>query len=282
MRVAVLGSSGGMGGYFSRYFLAKGAEVRGFDPRPGRIRNRNFTPVSSGAEAADGADVVLVATPMESTIEALGDAIGALPRGATVVEMTSVKGGTLQVLKDITAASGAKLLSIHPLFGPSQRARRRMRLCVIRTGPWSVRRARSLFPEAVLIPMEAGEHDRMMAVTLSLTHLLNIAYAGAAGRYLSPKEFRRVQTPTSALQLTLAEGVLSQSPSLVASIQLANRSSVELADVLIGELSFLRGLLERGNRDRLEEHFKKLSRAYAADSKSALGRVYRAFETSTP
>ena len=44
------------------------------------------------------------------------------------------------------------------------------------------RLARKFFPEARIIPMTRKEHDRTMAVVLSLTHLLNIVYAGTASR----------------------------------------------------------------------------------------------------
>ena len=88
-----------------------------------------------------------------------------------------------------------------------------------------------------------------MAVILSLTHLLNIAYAGTVSRYLDPAEFRRIQTPTSAVQPTLAEGVLSQSPSLYSYIQLENEFSSEFADALIEELESLERLMEKEGQE---------------------------------
>ncbi len=173
------------------------------------------------------------------------------------------------------------MLSLHPLFGPSLRANGEMRLCVVETDAGAVGRARSLFPEARLIPIKAREHDRVMGVILSLTHLLNMAYAGAVSRYLTPAEFRRVQTPTSAVQLTLAEGVLSQSPSLYSYIQLENEFSSEFAGALVEEVESLRRLVEGRDRKAFEERFEELSRRYAGDSRTALDLVYQAFEKSS-
>jgi prephenate dehydrogenase len=281
LRVAVLGSSGGMGGFFVRYFISEGAQVSGHDSRRGSFRNPRFRFARSNSEAVSGADVVVVATPIERTVETVEEVAPALSSGSTVVEITSVKGRVLGALRPLVRERGAKLLSLHPLFGPSLKSRGEMKFCVIETEKGSLERAMSLFPDATLIPMKAREHDRLMGIILSLTHLVNIAYAGAVSRYLRPKEFRRIQTPTSAVQLTLAEGVLSQSPSLYSYIQLQNEHSSEFARVLIEELESLKLLVDRGDRSGFEKRFSEISEFYAGDSKAALDLVYQAFETSS-
>jgi prephenate dehydrogenase len=270
-----------MGGFFARYFLSKGAFVVGFDTRKRMVKNPRFRFARSNPEAATGADVIVIATPIDKTVETVEEISKSLLPGACVVEITSIKGGMLETLKKLVAARRCKLLSLHPLFGPSLRVNGEMRFCVVETHAGAVERARSLFPEARLIPMKARDHDRVMGVILSLTHLLNMAYAGVVGRYLSPAEFRRVQTPTSAVQLTLAEGVLSQSPSLYSYIQLENEFSSEFAGALAEEIASLRRLLERRDRRGFEERFEELSRRYAGESRTALDLVYQAFEKSS-
>ncbi len=281
MKVAVIGSSGGMGSFFARYFLSRGMEVVGSDSRKKTLKNPHFSFVRSNAEAVKGAEIVVVATPIDTTVETVRAFARNLAPGACVIEMTSVKGKMLGALRERVAGRRARLLSLHPLFGPSLRSQNEMKLCVIETDSGSLAVARSLFPEATLIPMKAREHDRMMAMILSLTHLVNIAYAGTVSRYLEPGEFRRIQTPTSAVQLTLAEGVLSQNPSLYSYIQLENEFSSEFADALIKELGSLKRLIERRDRKGFEKRFSGLSKKYAGDSKSALDLVYQAFERSS-
>ncbi len=282
MKVAVLGSSGGMGGFFARYFLSRGLSVVGSDTKRRMIRNPRFSFVASNSRAVDGAEVVIVATPIDSTVETVTEVAGALEPGAVVVEMMSVKGKVIGTLGKITRERGAKLLSIHPLFGPSLGSRAKMRIGVIRTDGTAVERARELFPEAELIPMGSLEHDRLMAVILSLTHLVNVAFAGTAARYLEPAEFRRLQTPTSAAQLTIAESVLSHSPSLYSYIQVENGSSFEVVGAMIEELVALQGLVKAKDRKGFEKRFTELSRAYAGDSSAAVEFVYRSFEGSSP
>jgi len=281
LKVAVIGSSGGMGGFFVRYFLSRGLEVVGSDSRKKGFKNPHFRFVRSNAEAVVGADIVIVATPIDTTIDTVSGFAKSLSPGACVVEITSVKGKMLGKLREQVSARRARLLSLHPLFGPSLKVQREMKLCVIETDSGSLAAARSLFPDATLIPMKAREHDMMMGMILSLTHLLNIAYAGTLSRYLEHDEFRKIQTPTSAVQLTLAEGVLSQSPSLYSYIQLENEFSSEFADALIAELRSLKRLIDRKDRKGFEKRFSALSKMYAGDSKAALDLVYQAFEKSS-
>jgi prephenate dehydrogenase len=280
LKVAVIGSSGGMGKFFARYFLAQGNQVTGSDTRRSDIKHKGFNFVRSNVEAVKGADVILIATPIEKTVEAAAEVAGALGREATVVEISSVKGKVLRELKKALRGRDVKVLSLHPLFGPSLKSYPDMKVCVIETEPRSMWLARELLPEAKLVPMKEKEHDRTMGLILSLTHLLNIAYAGTVSRYLKPAQFRDVQTPTSAVQLTLAEGVLSQSPSLYSYIQLENQFSSEFARALIDELTLLLGFIEKKDRDGFEQRFAYLSKAFTGDSKAALELVYQAFEKS--
>jgi len=193
-----------------------------------------------------------------------------------------VKGKVVGPLKKSLRSRKVRLLSLHPLFGPSLSEQKGMKICVVETDSESLGLARRLFPEAKLIRMKERDHDRMMGLILSLTHVLNIAYAGTVSRYLSAEEFRSLETPTSSVQLTLAEGVLSQSPSLYSYIQLENGFSSEFLGALIEELSSLKRLIDAKDRAGFEKRFSEISRAFVGDSESAIGSVYQAFEKSTP
>lgn len=278
MKVAVLGSSGGMGHFFVEYFLQRGDEVTGSDVREARIRNPGFSTAASNGKAVEGKDVVLVATPADMTVETIGEVAPKLRRGAIVIEISSVKSGIISRVKPLVAKRGAKLLSIHPLFGPSLGSSEGMKICVISTGPKSGELAEKLFPDAKLIPLKEREHDRAMAAILSLTHLVNLVYASTIAKHFGPEDFRNLETPTSSVQLSLAEGVLSQDPSLYSFIQTENVFSAKLASELIGQLSLFKGMIERGDRKAFEKKFSELAKVYADDSKTAMERVYEAFE----
>lgn len=278
MKVAVIGSSGGMGRFFADYFLSQGHHVIGYDLKRTNIRDANFDPAESSQRAVEGAEVVLIATPIDATVETVREIAPGLGAGTCVIDLASLKGKVIPELRLALKKSGAVHLSLHPLFGPSLSASATMKICVVDAGKKAQALAEKLFPDATLIPIGAEEHDKAMGVILSLTHLLNIAYASAVAKNLSPKDFRRMESPTSAVQLSLAEAVLNQSPALYSYIQLENEFSAKLASDLIESLTELKGIIDRKDRRAFEKLFSDLAKLYAEDSKTALESVYEAFE----
>lgn len=137
--------------------------------------------------------------------------------------------------------------------------------------------AKRLFPEANLIPIGSEAHDTLMAIILSLTHLINMAYAEVVSDTISPSSFLEISTPSSALQCLLAEGVLSQDPSLCADIQSANKHTSLAVKKMARTLLRLNGMVENGHRTAFSTEFRRLARLFSADA-SSMRKVYRAYE----
>jgi prephenate dehydrogenase len=288
LRVAVLGASGGMGSFFVRYFLEKGHRVRGSDPGKGRSDHKasggKVAYYKTNAEAVRGCDVTVLAVPMDRTLEVAGEVAPTLKPGSALVEISSVKGETLPALRKL-AGEGVELLSIHPLFGPALESTKGMKIAVIvgKKGGADGREtalARRLFPEARIIPMSRKEHDKTMAVVLSLTHLLNVVYAGTASQFLSPDEFMKVSTPNSSMQLTLAEAVLAQDARLSYAIQSDNPYSKKVGRAASRELKRVLTMIESSDWGAFDEHFSKLSKRYKTDKRGSavIREIYSAAE----
>ena len=288
MRVAVLGASGGMGTFFARYFLKEGHAVSGSDPRRGRkavaaVGGRRLSMHETNAGAVKGSDVTMMAVPMDATLIVAKEVAGKLKPGSTLVEISSVKGKTLPALRKLVGRRAA-LLSIHPLFGPALRSTTGMKIAVIveRKGGADhpeVALAKRLFPEARIIPMSRKDHDRTMAVVLSLTHLLSVVYAGTVSRFLTPAEFMRVSTPYSSMQLTLAEAILSQDPELSFAIQADNVYSRKVGRAASRELKEVLAMVESSDREAFDEHFSRLSKRYKTHERA--GDVIREISSAT-
>jgi prephenate dehydrogenase len=286
LRVAVLGASGGMGSFFARYFLGRGDVVRGSDskPKPPPVGGERLASFSTNAEAAKGCDVTIIAVPMENTLKVAREVAGALKPGSALVEISSVKGKVLPALRKIVGES-VTLLSIHPLFGPALESTQGMKIAVIAPkrrgaeGP-EVALARRLFPGSRIIPMSRKEHDRAMAVVLSLTYLLNVVYAGTVSQFLSPDEFMRVSTPNSSMQLTLAEAILAQDARLSFAIQAGNVYTRKVARAASRELKRVLSMIERSDWGAFDEHFSKLSMRYKSDerARAVIREIYSAAE----
>jgi prephenate dehydrogenase len=285
LKVAVLGASGGMGSFFVRYFLERGDRVRGSDVNPGGMRRvaggKGFAPFSTNAEAVRGCDVTLLAVPMETTLKVAKEVAGKLKPGSTLVEISSVKGQTLPALRKLVGGR-VTLLSIHPLFGPALESTKGMKIAVIagKGGGTNVALAKRLFPGSRIIPMSRKDHDRTMAVVLSLTHLLNVVYAWTVSRFLTPEEFRKVSTPNSSMQLTLAEAVLAQDARLSFGIQAGNAYTRKVARAASRELKAVLRMIEGSDWVAFEEHFSALSRTYGSDKRagSVIREIYSAAE----
>ena len=289
MRVAVLGASGGMGSFFVRYFLEKGDMVRGSDPGKGRSGHKasggKVAYYKTNAEAVRGCDVTVLAVPMDRTLEVAREVAAKLKPGSALVEISSVKGETLPALRKLGRGEAVELLSIHPLFGPALESTKGMKIAVIvgKNGGAEDREtalARRLFPEARIIPMSRKEHDRTMAVVLSLTHLLNVVYAGTVSQFLSPDEFMKVSTPNSSMQLTLAEAVLAQDARLSYAIQSYNPYSKKVARAASRELKRVLAMIESSDGGAFDEHFSKLSKRYKTDERGSavIREIYSAAE----
>lgn len=288
MKVAVIGASGGMGAFFVRYFLSTGETVRASDKhanpgRPTGARGLLFFPTNS--EAVEGADVTILAVPMKDTVRVAKEVAKDLVDGSTLVEISSVKGKTLPALKSLLGGR-VNLLSVHPLFGPALESTVGMKIAVVsgqKEKGKDVRAAKRLFPKARIIPMKRREHDRMMAVVLSLTHLLNVVYAGTVAGFLSPSEFMKVSTPNSSMQLTLAEAVLAQDPRLSFAIQAGNPFSNEVARAASKELERVMKMVEDSDWKGFNAHLSKLSRSYRTEKRAGavIREIYSAAEKPT-
>lgn len=279
MKVAIIGSAGAMGSFFMQYFTSKGNEVAGSDVVGAGERSARLT--SSNTEATKDADAVLIATPLDTTVTVCRQVIPRLRAGAVLIEISSVKDKALAQVRKAAERRGASLLYIHPLFGPSLSTSKGMKIAVVRQGrDKSMDLARRLFPDVMLFPMSAEVHDMLMAILLSLTHVTNIAYAKVVSDIIPPNEFKKLATPTSLLQLTLAESVLAQDPSLYAPIQTKNRFSAEVIRNMVVELLKMNGMIERGDTKKFQMHFVELTRLYSVDP-STVKKVYRAVDAIT-
>jgi prephenate dehydrogenase len=287
LRVAVIGASGGMGSFFVRYMVERGAEVRTSDPSPPaphapRAGGGVVVRCKTNREAVKGCDVTILAVPMEATLSVAREVLSSIKKGSTVLEISSVKGETPEKLSHLLGTRGT-LLSIHPLFGPALESPKGMKVAVIYRGKderQASATAAKLFPDARIITMTQEEHDRAMATVLSLTHMINLAYAGTVARFLSPEEFASVSTPNSSMQLSLAEAVLAQDPGLSFSIQTADAFSREVARAAVEELERVISMVERSDRRAFDSYFSKLARRYntKARASTAIREIYSAAE----
>ena len=255
-RVLIIGGAGKMGAWFAHFLASQGFAIEIADPSP------SSTPFPRIADWRSGTlehDLIIVATPMKAAGEVLTELSERRPRGV-VIDIGSLKSPLRSGLERL-AASGCKVTSIHPLFGPDTRllSGRHVVFCDVGV-PEATRAARALFSSTMAeqIEMSVDDHDRLMAYVLGLSHALNLAFftALAASGELVPR-LQRMSSTTFDAQLKVAKLVARDNPHLYFDIQTLN-------DFGTASLEALRAATERIERlvrDRDEAGFVELMAA---------------------
>jgi cyclohexadieny/prephenate dehydrogenase len=144
------------------------------------------------AAAVVNADLVVFATPLSAYAEIAARIVPALKPGAIVTDVGSVKGAVIRDLQPVVAA-GAHLVPGHPVAGTEHSGPEagfaelfRDRWCILTpppdTDPEAVARVTELWQLAGMrvTTMAPDHHDRVLAMTSHLPHLIAYTIVGTA------------------------------------------------------------------------------------------------------
>ena len=226
-RILLVGGAGKMGRWLARFFSVQGHEVVTLDPAGPVPGVRSVDDLAVGVRSADA---VLVATPLAAGAHLLADVLALRPR-ALVADIFSLKSHVVGLLRG-AAASGLRVASLHPLFGPGVRTLSGRVLAVCECGdPVAADAATALWGETALtitrLPVE--DHDRYMMYVLGLSHLTAILFFTTLTR--SPHsypELARVASTTFLKEARTAAEVARENPQLYHEIQHLNDHSAAL------------------------------------------------------
>src|SRR3989337_1380467 len=135
--------------------------------------------------------------------------------------------------------------------------------------------AKSLFPDANFVTIDAIEHDKKIAVNLGLTHLINLAFANILAKDDKISLTEKMSGTTFKAQKILTESIMTESPELIETI-ISNPEIRRVAEEFwkdIGRLltsvqegkseeilTYIRSTQERlGKNSDLEGAYKKLT-----------------------
>jgi prephenate dehydrogenase len=239
-------------------------EVVGLDPDPEALRvalavGAVGRAAGSLEEAVEGADVVVLAAPVPALESLARRALAASGDDCLVTDLGSAKAGLLQAL---SPAERERFIGGHPVCGAERTGVAFARRDLFRGATWFVTPGLEARPDlferlhgligsvgARPVAIDAGVHDRLMALVSHLPHVLAGALVNqAAGTAPEGREALRSAGPSFGD----ATRVAGSNPPLWADILLANREA--LLDAL-GEfgalLAGVAAALRRGDRDWL-------------------------------
>ncbi|WP_298843550.1 prephenate dehydrogenase/arogenate dehydrogenase family protein [uncultured Roseobacter sp.] len=164
-------------GQLAALHLAPYFEITAYDPSPDvTMVARQLGVRLSSLHSVSQADVILIAAPVPSFEQVVGQIAVACRPGALVVDVGSVKVVPTEIMRRLLP-SHADIVATHPLFGPQSASAGieglKIALCPIR-GRRHVRLAaflRKVLGLAVIMTTPE-EHDREAAVVQGLTHLI--------------------------------------------------------------------------------------------------------------
>ncbi len=148
--------------------------------------------VACGARPADFAtacrqEIVILCMPISAMRDTLRRAAPILKDDATVVDVCSVKVYPVQWMRELLPRS-VSILPTHPMFGPDSAADsldgRKIVLCPERIAAERYERIAAWLRQRglVIIRTTAEEHDRKIAVSLSLTHFIGRSLSAFGAR----------------------------------------------------------------------------------------------------
>jgi prephenate dehydrogenase len=141
------------------------------------------------------------------------------------------------------------MTSVHPMFGPSARTLSGRNLLVVQCrNSHADDEVKSLFGATALSIGEVslGDHDRIIAESLGLSHAVNLLFLQALGATsVSASELDRAASTTFHRQSSLAHAVATEGANLYLDIQARNPHSRRLYSELERSLRSLRSIVER-------------------------------------
>jgi len=272
-RVAILGVGliGGSLGWALRQSGAA-AEVVGADTAEATVKRAVERGLVDRGEtdpagAVRGADLVVVAVPVGSFPEVLDAARPGLGPAAVVTDVGSVKEPVVREAQALLGQEGPAFVGGHPIAGTADSGVEAAvadlfsgALCVLTPGDdtpeWALDRVKALWQAAgsEVVTMGAAEHDRVLALTSHLPHMLAFSLIRTFGEVGEGDRFSRFAAG-GFRDLTRIAG---SDAIMWRDIALANAGPLlEMVDRFEGQLQRLRRAIEAGDGQALENLFSE-------------------------
>jgi len=220
------------------------------------------------AVAAEGADLVVIATPLSAYGEIGRRIAPVLREGAIVTDVGSVKGAAIAALRP-ELPSRVHFVPGHPVAGTEHSGPEagfaelfQDRWCILTpppgTAPEAVAKITLLWEEAGMrvVTMEAEHHDKVLAVTSHLPHLIAYTIVGTATEL--GEDLQSEVVAFSAGGFRDFTRIAASDPVMWRDIFLENREAVlELLQRFSEDLTALQRAIRRGDGETLHKWFTR-------------------------
>lgn len=269
-RALVIGGLGRMGAWMSRYLDMVGYNVDVADHAPG---DTPYHRVSDWEAVVDDYALIVVAAPLRPS-NAILLRLAELRPQCLVFDIGSLKSPMREGL-DAMRESGCRICSVHPMFGPDEIGLSGRHILFVNVGhQQATDEARALFAHtaADCVELSLEEHDEVMAWVLGLSHLVNIAFAGALAKSGEAVPLlRQISSSTFNAQLKVATQVVSENPHLYYEIQYGNAYTAEVSEHFRKVLDELISAVTENNEDIFTRYMDVAHRRLAENGEKVIG-----------
>ncbi len=272
-RIAIIGLGllGGSIGLAVREFLP-GASTTGYDQNPETRRRASERGLvnevyDSAAEAVTQADLVIFCVPPGAMGDAARDIADAVPRSAVISDVGSCK---VAVAKALTSElPNNPVIPAHPVAGTENSGPDagfatlfRQRWCIITppqdADPTLVARLKDFWEAlgAHVELMEAAHHDRVLAVTSHLPHLIAYTIVGTASDLEEVTQSEVIKYSAGGFRDFTR--IAASDPTMWRDVFLANKDAVlEMLQRFTEDLTALQRAIRVEDGDTLHDHFTR-------------------------
>ena len=229
--------------------------------------------------AVEGADLIVLCTPIAQMPGLVKQMLPALRPGAIVTDVGSVKGSVVRDLEALVAKGGAHFVGSHPMAGAEKMGVAAARadlfvgaVCVItptgKSNPAAVRKVEQLWKSvgSRLLRLAPEAHDELVSRS---SHLPHVVAAQLVNLVLSP-EHSREQGMLCANGFRDTTRIASGSPEMWRDIALANRKNLSRAlETFTKGLQDFRRALKSGDAQAVARFFEQASERRNLWSKGA-------------
>ncbi|CAN5812454.1 bifunctional chorismate mutase/prephenate dehydrogenase [soil metagenome] len=250
--IGIIGGTQGMGAFLARVLRDGGftVEAMGLGEGPSAI------------EVASRNDLVVVAVPIDITVDVVKAIAPFVRKGACLMDITSIKRAPLDAILE-AAPDGVDVVATHPMFGPHgvDFDRQKVVLCRGR-GDASFARVKKLFESfgAETIEATAEEHDAQMALIQVLVHEKTMVLGSVLAR-LGADLGRSLQfaSPIYRTELAMIGRMFSQRAELYADILTVNPEAPRLSHVFEQEAAHFARAVAMKDRESVVKRFREVA-----------------------
>jgi len=264
MKVAIIGGTGKMGRWFTKFFLEEGDQVvvSGRNKEKlAKMKEAFKVEVGDNLNAVKSADRVLISVPIDNFEDVIKEIHSHVRPNQVIMDICSVKEFPVKMMHKYIKTGVT--LGTHPLFGPNVESIQNQNFVLTPTSDEEKRFAddfkKWLEERHVNVSvMSPKKHDELMSVVLGLPHFIGVVACDALLDYANLAETKRAAGTSYKLLLKLTETVVSQDPEFYASLQMHLPNVENVEDLFCEKSKEWLKAVKRKDKSALAEMMKHL------------------------